>query len=62
MFRGMTLFKCTECGKHFMAADIELGPLPYQHRKGAPSVAVCALAHHGCLAVAILRINRFGIK
>lgn len=25
MFRGMTLFKCTECGKHFMAADIELG-------------------------------------
>lgn len=25
MFQGMTLFKCTECGKHFMAADIELG-------------------------------------
>ena len=25
MFRRMTLFKCTECGKHFMAADIELG-------------------------------------
>ena len=25
MFRGKTLFKCTECGKHFMAADIELG-------------------------------------
>lgn len=21
----MTLFKCTECGKHFMTADIELG-------------------------------------
>ena len=25
MLQGMTLFKCTECGKHFMAADIELG-------------------------------------
>lgn len=25
MLQGMALFKCTECGKHFMAADIELG-------------------------------------
>ena len=23
MFRGITLFKCTECGKHFSAPDIE---------------------------------------
>ena len=25
MLQGMALFKCTECGKHFMAAHIELG-------------------------------------
>lgn len=25
MFRGMTLFKCTECGKHFMAAELSHG-------------------------------------
>ena len=23
MLRGKTLFKCTECGKHFIAPDIE---------------------------------------
>lgn len=23
MFKGMTLFKCTQCGKHFKAPDIE---------------------------------------
>lgn len=23
MIHGTTLFKCTECGKHFMALDIE---------------------------------------
>ena len=23
MIHGITLFKCTECGKHFMALDIE---------------------------------------
>lgn len=62
MFQGMTLFKCTECGKHFTAADIEIGALPYPLRKSAPSVAVCALARHGCLSVAILCIKRFGIE
>ena len=25
MLRGITLFKCTECGKHFIAPDIEFG-------------------------------------
>ena len=25
MLRGMTLFKCTECGNRFIAPDIELG-------------------------------------
>lgn len=25
MIRGMTLFKCTECGNRFIAPDIELG-------------------------------------
>jgi len=24
MFRGITLLKCTECGKRFLAPDIEL--------------------------------------
>lgn len=37
-------------------------PLPYLLRKGAPSVAVCVPVRHGCLAVAILRIKRFGIE
>lgn len=23
MLRGMTLFKCTECGKRFIASDVE---------------------------------------
>jgi DNA-directed RNA polymerase subunit RPC12/RpoP len=25
MLKGMTLFKCTECGNRFIAPDIELG-------------------------------------
>ena len=25
MVKGKTLFKCTKCGKHFMAPDIEYG-------------------------------------
>ena len=25
MVRGTTFFKCTKCGKHFMAPDIEYG-------------------------------------
>ena len=29
MFRGITLFKCTQCGKRFIGLDIELAATVY---------------------------------
>lgn len=42
MLRGITLFKCTECGKHFIAPDIELGATALSAPQKCPK---CGDAH-----------------